>query len=481
MSHLVAILATCASGVALLRLLGLAVGSTVVDVPLGWMVGAAWVALGAFSIRAFQGAGPGPVASVAILALPVLGWAVLRTRKGSGGPPAIQPSVPPRRRFPGPSWLFGPMAAWTILVAVVVVVHGVSTPTHTDDGYRVRALAPLLVAGDAWSPEAREVIAMAGAIPAFVPALPWTLGSTAEPLHVGLASICAFLALLAVVIGLGTARGSPGAGWGGAFALTSMPLLAYHATSTYSEVWLAAYVGAAFAFVAAYGRWRDTGDAARAVLLLVGATMVKREGELVALPIVVVLLFQVAWREGKGGLRSVARVAAPGAVVLVLFAARVATVGAANAFPFLGRIAARAGLVGTGAVAAGSPSGSGAGSGPGAIFLEALFVDGNFGILYWVLLASLVLLVPRVRGMGLASSGLALAIVLAETAASAVWLYPQYTLDHSTVHRSLIPVSAAAAVWLAALLADGPSVPAPPPPEEARSVRRARRRAGARA
>jgi hypothetical protein len=481
MIHLLAGLATCASGIALLRLLGLATGARVLDVPLGWMVGAAWFAIGAFSVRAFVGSGPGAPVAVLLLALPVLGWGLLRIRGGPGGSPAPAVRAATTIRLPGPVWLFGPMAAWTLLVAVVVVVHGTSTPTHTDDAYRVRALAPVLVATGDWSPPAREVVAMAGAIPAFVPALPWILGAPVEPLHAGLASIVAFLALLALVVGLGLARGSPGAGWGGAFGLTSLPLLAYHATSTYSEVWLVAYLGAAFAFVAAYGQWRDPGDAGRAILLLVGAAMVKREGELLALPVAALLLAQVARDGGRDGWKVVARLAAPCSAGLVLLAARVATVGADGAFPFLRSAAARAGIA-SGPVLAAAPAAGGRGSpGAGTIFLEALFLEGNFGILYWVLVAAVPFLAPRIRGKGLAWAGLALAVVLAETAASAVWLYPQFTIDHSTVHRSLLPVSAMAAVWLAALLAEAPSVPAPPPPAGSRSARRARRGAGARA
>ncbi|MGA8891835.1 MAG: hypothetical protein WB493_09720 [Anaeromyxobacteraceae bacterium] len=481
MIHLLSALATCASGFALLRALRLASGTPAVDVPLGWLVGAAWYALGAFSIRAFLGVGPGGLASALILALPVLGWALVRVRTGSAGSTSPATTVPGSPRLPRPTWIFGPMAAWTVLVAVVVVVHGVSMPTHTDDAYRVRGLAPMLVATGDWSAPAREVVAMAGAIPAFVPALPWAFGAPVESLQVGLPSIGAFLALLALLVGLGLARGSPGTGWAGAFALTSMPLLAYHATSTYSEIWLVVYLGAAFAFVAAYGRWREPGDAGRAILLLVGAAMVKREGELLAVPIAVVLLAQVARDRKQEGWKGIARIAGPCAAGLVLLAARVATVGAGGAFPFLRAAVARAGIDGAPVVAAAAPTGGGGRPGAGAIFLDALFLDGNFGILYWVLLASLLLLAPRIRRAGLSWAGLGLAVVFAETAASALWLYPQFTIDHSTVHRSLLPVSAMAAIWLAALLVEAPAAAATPAAAEPRSVRRARRRAGARA
>ena len=221
--------------------------------------------------------------------------------------------------------------------------------------------------------------------------------------------------------------------------------------------------------------------------------MVKREGELVAFPAVVLLLAQVAWMRRAEGVRSLARLAPLCAAYGVVVAARVAAVGLPGAFPFLRAAAERtASAGGAVATAAATPAGSagpvGAAPEPGVwtIFGEALFSDGNLGLLWWVLAVSVVLLFPRIRKEGFAWSGVALGLIFAETAASALWLYPQFTLDHGTVHRSLLPVSAAAAVWLSALLVTAcqPESAKPVPPgrrgDEARSRSkgRPRRRGG---
>jgi hypothetical protein len=211
------------------------------------------------------------------------------------------------------------------------------------------------------------------------------------------------------------------------------------------------YLAAAFAFLVAGGRGRDPDDLDRALLLLLGAAMVKREGELVALPAIAVVLAQVAWsaqaERGRALLRQLPLLAA----YLLVVGARIAAVGLPGAFPFLRAAALRSSEV-TQAVS-GAPAAAPASPGASVVFVAALFREGNLGLLYWVLFPSVILLFPRIRRDGLAWSGAALALIFAETAASAVWLYPQYTLDGSTVHRSLLPVSAAAAVWLAALLA----------------------------
>jgi len=456
MTFLLSAALMCASGVGLLRALRLGTGSLVVDVPLGWFAGMAWFAAATFSIQALLGVPANAPLAIAVLALPLVAWALLRWRRpvlapsgGGGG------SGSKRRWLPRPAWLFAPMAAWSIVVLAAVILHGLSTPTHTDDAYRVRAYAPILVAAGTWNGPARDLIAMAGPIPAVAPALAWVLGAPVDPFHVNATIVLTFLALLALLVALASERGAPEAGWGAAFALTSLPLLAYHVTSTYSDAWLAMYLGAAFAFLVPFGQRRDAADAARALLLLLGAAMVKREGELVAFPAVVLLLAQVAWMRRAEGVRSLARLAPLCAAYGVVVAARVAAVGLPGAFPFLRAAAARTASAGGAVATAVIPAGPvGAAPEPGvwAIFVEALFSDGNLGLLWWVLAVSVILLFPRIRKDGLAWSGAALGLIFAETAASALWLYPQFTLDHGTVHRSLLPVSAAAAVWLSALL-----------------------------
>jgi hypothetical protein len=469
MIHLLAASWVCASGVGLLRVLRLATGRPSVDVPLGWLAGGAWFAAATFSLRALLGLPVGAPVAGAVLGLPIAAWALLRWRRpGRLAFEGIGTSE--RRWMPRPTWLFAPVVIWSVVVAAVVVLHGTSTPSHTDDAYRVRAYAPVLVATGAWNGAARDVLAMAGPIPAFVPAVAWLLGAPVDPFDVNATVILTFLAFLVLLVAFASERGSPEVGWGAVFVITSLPLLAYHAASTYSDAWLAMYLGAAFAFLVAYGQRREPADAGRALLLLLGAALVKREGELVAFPAVVVLLAQVAWVQRKDGLRALARWIPLLAAYGVVLAARVATVGFSGAFPFLRAAFERSSSPAAAAAAAPAAQAPGSAAGPGVwtLFLESLFSDGNFGTLYWVLAVALVLLFPRIRKAGLGGSALALALIFAETAASALWLYPEFTLNHGTVHRSLLPVSAAASVWLAALLAAA-CYPPPAPAEVPRS------------
>ena len=280
----------------------------------------------------------GAATSLVALALPFVAWGAARRLgrgRAAGNPWGADPQGLARTRWlPRPPWLFAPAAAWTLAVALAVTLHGLNTPVHTDDAYRVRAFAPVLAATGAWNAQARDVIAVAGPMPTYVPALAWTLGAAVDPVHVSATIVLTFLALLALLVSLSASRGVPEAGWGAAFAITSMPLFAYHAASSYADAWLGMFLAAGFAFLVAYARTASPGDAGRAMLLLVGAAMVKREGELLVLPVVAVLLVQVAWggRRSWGTLRRLGMIAGS---YLLAVAARVAAVGAGGAFPFL--------------------------------------------------------------------------------------------------------------------------------------------------
>jgi hypothetical protein len=479
MIGLLAIAAICASGHALLRALRIHAGRPAVDVPLSWLAGSAWLGFASTLGRAIPAAPPAAVA-IAALALPFAGWAASRIRgRGAAGAtaPAQEGGAPPARWIPRPAWLFAPMAAWVLAVAAAVALHGPATPVHTDDAYRVRGLAPILAAKGPWNEAARAVVAMAGPVPTWVPALPWSLGAPVDPVQVSVAVVATFVAFLALLVTLASARGTPEAGWGAAFAVTSMPLFAYHAASTYADAWLALFLAAGFAFLVAFGRSGLPADAGRALLLLLGAAMVKREGELVALPMAAVLVAQVAWRERGTRMPTLRRLAPLAGAYALVVAARVAAVGWGGAFPFLRAAAGRVSNGETAAAAASSAGGT-PGASAAAVFVDALFTDGNLGLVHWVLAACLVLLAPRIRGARLGWALAALALLFAETAASAIWLYPGFTLDHGTVHRSLLPVSAVASVWVAALLAAagrGEDTPPKAPVKRSRAARRSRR------
>jgi hypothetical protein len=466
MTFVLAVVLQVAAGFALLRLLRLGTGGRVADAGLAWLVGTGWLASVAPIVRFGLGIPFGRVTLAAILLAPMLGWAVVhwrKTRLPTPSPPATDTPSPPQREragrggfaswLPRPIWLFAPIIGYVVLVTAMVALHGINTPTQTDDGIRVRAFAPILAFVDAWPPEARGVFSVAGALPTFAPAVGWIATGTVDHFHVNYAVLGELVALLLLTVGLGAARGNPARGWAEAFGILSIPLFVYHCTSTYSDAVLAMRVGAGVLFMVEYARTRDHADAARALLLLGLAALVKREGELVAAAPAAVLVAQLAWerlREARPfPWRALALLAAPVALEVL---GKISAVGLAGAFPMLGFVVQQAEV----AAGAGPQVRPAALTGTALRFFfdQALFRSGNQGMLYWIALG---VIAVRARSLVRGSSPwalLAVAALFCEVAVSSILLVPEFTYNQGTVHRALLVVTVPLALWIAAVIAD---------------------------
>jgi hypothetical protein len=451
MSYLLGLTLLVLSGVALLRLVRLATGCWLVDAPLGWFVGCGWFGLASMLLRFLLGIPHGRAVALLVLAIPIAAWGALRYRAPRLLGPAPDPLAP--LRFPRPRWLFGPVAAYVLVVVLAVILHGANTPTHTDDGVRVRAFTPMLAFADGWNPTARALFMMAGPVTTFVPSLGWSLSGTLDHFHVNYFVGTSLVAFLLLAIGLATSRGAPERGWAQALAALSLPLLVYHCTSTYSDAVLALFLAAGALFVMEYGRTRELADALRAGLLLAVAATVKREGEVVAGSVLFLFVLQVAWNARATGRRPLLRLAAFAGIPLALFAAgKIACVGLAEAFPIVNVLSS---------AAPGGAPGMSPGMSAGYLraaaapaFVHALFRSWNPGMVFWLLPLPLLLRPRLLRSQPFAWSFAAVLLLLAETAYISVWSMPQFTLNETTVHRALLIPSLLAACWIAAAAAE---------------------------
>lgn len=459
MSFLLAIALLLAAGLALLDLLRLRTGHAAPDAALGWLAGTGWLAAVATFARFAVGVPFGRPALLAVVLAPVALWGALRARRGRAGPgaePGRGAASPPAdaaaRWLPRSPWLYAPLALYVVVMAGAVILHGANTPTHTDDGVRVRAFAPMLAFQDRWPHEARAVFAQAAPLTTFVPAVSWILTGSVDHFHVNYAVLSELVALLVLAIALAASRGDPERGWAGAFAVLSIPLFVYHCTSTYADAVLALRLAGAMLLAAEYARRRDRDDLCRAALLLGFAALVKREGELVVLAPAAALAGQVAWERWREGTPAPWRAAALFVAPVALAAAgKIAALGLAGASPMLGIVLTQAAE----AAGAGAPRRHGlVEQAATQFFTDSLFRSGNQGMLYWILAAVLV-----VRGRHLARREhlwplLAVGGVLAEVAVSSIVLLPGFTVDQGTVNRALLVASVPAALWVSSALVD---------------------------
>lgn len=457
MIFLVTVVLLCGGGLALLHLARLGTTSRVADVAVAWWLGSGYYALCAGFLRLVCHLHQSRAVTLGIVVAPMLAWAALRPRNET------------RTRavwWPRPLWLFAPVMLYCLVTVLAVAWHGVNTPTHTDDGERVRAYTALVAAGDEWPQSLMGLVIMTGTLSTFVPALGARLGGPIDHFQSNYFVLANLIALVALVVGLGASRGRPERGWVTALLLLSLPLFVYHCTSTYADAVLAIAIAAATVFLLELEHAGDLSDALRALLLLTAAAMVKREGDFVAAPVAVVVVVAAVVR-CKADTRRVLLLLGLGFVPYLAYAAtKVSLVGTGGAYPFLSPLLTRAvaALPSAPAEAAAAVT-VGNGTGVPALFLYALTSSGNAGMMFYALLATAVLGIP-LWWRRQAWSLLGITMMLAEATVIALWVYPKFTRDQSTVHRALIPVAVCAAVWIATLVADAiwdqRSVPALP-------------------
>lgn len=449
MSVLLAIAALTGAGAALLRIAGLGTGRPAVDLPLGWIVGQGWFGLGAYALRFLAGVPYRAPTAVALVALPPVALALLRWRRAGSPRPGAGAEAGPVRWIPRPAWLYGALGGWVSLVTIAVALHAIAAPPAADDALRVRAFAPVLAFRDDWSPAARRVLQLAGPIPTWVPSLAWVVTGSVDHLHTQLVAVADLLALLALTVGLGAARGRPERGWLGAFLACSLPLFAVHLTTAMADAPLAIHLAVGVLLAAEFARTGDPDDAVRAMLAYACAALVKREGLLLAGGAAAVLAASALTRPGAPR-RAWARLLAAAAPVALLPAAGAAAVGLAGAVPFLEVVAGRIGDAGAQAVLA-SPA---AVAGAPRAFAEALFLHHNHGLVFWILPAAVALRARQALRGPLAWPLAAVGVLFLESLVAALWLTPAYTVDGTAVHRSLLPAALAASLWLAGLLVE---------------------------
>lgn len=442
------------AGLALLRSLRLETRSPVADVGLAWFVGSGTFAAVVPVLRFAFGVPLSRFTVLLVVLAPFVAWGALRLRRRpvEPGGRSTRPAADDEgtRWIPRPLWVYLPLVAYVVVVAGAVVLHGANTPTHTDDGIRVRAFAPVLAFADAWAPDARAIFVVAGPLPTFVPALGWILGGAVDPFYPNYAVLADLVALLVLAVGLASSRGSPERGWASAFALLSIPLFVYHCTSTYSDAVLAMRVGAGVLFAIDYAWTRGHRDAACALLLFGFAALVKREGELVAAAPAAILVAQLATERARGRAFPWLALAGLGAVVGLEIAGKVAAVGFADAFPMFRFLAQQSAVA-----AAPAPAEAATPAAAAALFFDlALFRSGNAGMIYWVLPAAIAARARALVRTRMLWPLAGVAALFAEVAVSSILVIPRFTLDQSTVHRALLVATVPAALWLAAVLTD---------------------------
>lgn len=474
----------CACGYAWVHLLRLSQGNLVTDAALSWFAGMAWFSLASAVCLYAWRLEPSGWLSLALLALPVLVLALrprhllAETRSGVARLRACQwwPANGP--------WLWGSVTIVTLLVLVLIVLHGTNTPTHTDDAMRLRAYTPFLAYRGDLTPAAARALLSNGAVVSFVPLPGWQLSDNPSHFHVNYLILTSLLFFCLLLYASCCDSGRPEQGLGTVFLLTALPLYVYHLTTTYSDALCATFFAGALFFFARHAERRDTASVAALFLFLLLTAMVKNEGEIMALTVLGVFLLSAAWACWRE--RTLAwQPLAVGLAVLAAYLLVKNLHAPNNLVQTVWRAVTRA-------LEWGVPAAPGSGMrkaakavasvAPGrvqAVFWGGFFSSGNYGIIFYLLPAFCAWRWRHLWRLRLGWAVAALLLVAAEVYLNGVHIHPQWTLDQSTLHRSIMCLAVGSAIIVGCLLvppAGDESLPGAAAGGEARAEKRRRKK-----
>jgi len=417
------------------------------DIALGWFIGSGYFSLAYLAVQHVTGVAPMASISVGIVALPLLS-AGYRWREFSG----FVAETLSRHKLRQEKISFSAFEA--ILVAVVVAVvllavfHGISTPTNGDDALRSRGYHPLLV--HAGVVDINNSIFHNGIWPNYAPLLSWHLNGSADHFYLNYGVLTLAVFFMVLVYTSPAQKRNTRQGLYSLFLVVSIPLFVFHMTSTYIDIFLIVAVALGYLFFSLYIRDGDETDLNTSIIFFTLVSFAKTKGIITGLTgfgFIGMYLVREFWENRR--LPSI-RVAGFGVPFLLFLAIK------EYHDPML------SGLF---RMAAGAPADIIRQSNEvmpdntvgekSAAFWHSLFISGNFGIHFYLLIGATVAYFRRIFSTKLVWDFLFLSAIFFETYYFMVYWYVNMPYHQSILHRVVMMLSVICALFLATCFARG--------------------------
>lgn len=280
MTYLVGVILVMASGYCLASFLKITRGHFVFDLALGWFVGTTYYCV-VTSLLVF-GAGIPAKATYSVITV-IIPMLVMLARIKSYLPSIIasMKKVTSMEYLPENRLSFYACAillGYSFVVFVMVFFHGASTPIIQDDALHLRAYTPLLAYDNYSTGNDRTLIFVNGLLPSFLPLFFWHLKGEVLRFYINYTVLVSFLCFFIIVYLAPAIRGNIRQGIYGLFFVTSLPLFLIHGTIAYMDAGMAIPYGLGFLFFTFYVRDFDTKDLKTLVLFFIITCMVKEKG-----------------------------------------------------------------------------------------------------------------------------------------------------------------------------------------------------------
>lgn len=448
MTYFIGTLLFLIAGYSLVRLLGLSRDHLFYDMSIGWFLGAGYYSLTWFILVYAAELPVRAEYSFLIILLPVLIFAIrsrplLRSIIRSANNVWSTEYLPANRVLSLDTLLI----IYSIVVFILIALHGATTPSNADDALHLRALTPMLAYDNNFTQAASRMIFSNGIWPTFVTVLFWHISGVVDHFYVNYTIITSLFFFL-LVLYLGPAvRGNPRQGIYGVFLVLSIPLFVYQSTTTYADVRLAMPYALGFLFFIFYVRYRETSDLKALILFFTITCFVKGRGEIAGITGLSVATLFVAYTYLRT--RSLPDARTIAFLIPVVLYLALKNYYAQN-LPALADLAKSASwqMLSTSFL-----SGELTHADEYKIkgFFGSLFISGNFGIIFYVLLANILMNLRKILLSRAIWGLLFLGLVYMEISYYMIIRWQDIALHTAIVHRTVIVLSVMSALFLSSL------------------------------
>ncbi len=271
------------SGKIIIRIMGLEEESFIYNLSQSWFVGTGYYTFTLYLLVFGAGFESGRFLFIAVGAAPVfiaLGWFCwLKIKKPL---PSNRPAARSLPKATGIETFSFVLLLLTAIMAFLFSVHGASTPIVSDDAIRLRSYTPMLAyMGEFSMPIANDVF-YNGIWPTFLPQIYWSIFGNPDPFFINYTKSAHFIFFLALTFSVFARYGNAKGGAYAVFLLSAMPLVLMHSNAGMVDLPMIIVFSLGFIFFGFYAERNDPRDLYRAILFFTFTCFIKDKGEILS-------------------------------------------------------------------------------------------------------------------------------------------------------------------------------------------------------
>jgi hypothetical protein len=432
------------AGYSLVLLLRVSQKHIVADIALGWFLGSGYFALVSFFAAYILHIRLCLLSSLGTVLLPggilLLCFQTFKPAMRESVVATIATTYFPKAKRP----VYILLLSMVLAVFALVLLHGKNTPTNTDDAVRLRAFTPMLVYENNLTSKTTPLILNNGIFPSFVPILSWQLARRIDHFHFNYLILTNLLFFLTAIYLFPAIRQRPQQGILNLFLVLSIPLFVYHATTTYVDTLYVIPFSLSFLIMIFYFQERNSRDFRIFLLLMTITCFSKSEGEITGITALSVMLTYLITKRYRRELNLPSK---KEWLLFIPFALYLITRNVVFPNQLISLLLVKGDLSAANQVIASTPQPNQAKA--LTIFWDSLFSSGNFGVLFYVLSFNVAYYLRTIFQSTLFWSLVVLVLLSLEISYNAIFLTPEFTIDQSTIHRSLMILAVSSALFLA--------------------------------